>query len=141
MQELCEDILKSARGFKQALVYSLSSDLLFELAVTYLREREDFKATTHLGIDHHDTHYLDLDETSITFAQDIFLLRGINCDVVYVDNKSFPIDSDGIVNVVLPLARAGRKIFMINRTVGGEGDETKYELSLLNPYSETALEQ
>jgi signal peptidase I len=84
---------------------------------------------------------LDLHETAIIFAQDTRLLRGINCDVVYVDKDSFTNDEDGIVDTVVALAFANRKIFMINRTVGGEGDETKYELSLLNPYSETALEQ
>jgi hypothetical protein len=141
MQELCEDILKSARGFKEALVYSGSADLLVELAVTYLKEREDFKITTRFASDHHATHYLDLHETAIIFAQDTRLLRGINCDVVYVDKDSFTNDEDGIVDTVVALAFANRKIFMINRTVGGEGDETKYELYLLNPYSETALEQ
>jgi hypothetical protein len=136
MQELCEDILKSARGFKEALVYSLSADLLFELAVTYLKKREDFKVTTHLGIDHHDTYFLDLHGTTIIFAQDTFMLRGINCDVVYVEKDSFTNDKDGIVETVVGLARANRKIFMINRTVAEEGGETKYELSLWNPHSE-----
>lgn len=141
MQELCEDILKSARGFKEALVYSGSADLLFKLAVTYLKEREDFKITTHFGSDHHETHFLDLHETSIIFAQDTFLLRGINCDVVYVDYYSFTNNEDGIVDTVVALARANRKIFMINCTVAGDGEETKYELSLLNPYSELSREQ
>jgi hypothetical protein len=115
MDQLCQDILNSAREFKYAFVVSAWGGRLIDKAIAYLtQQKEEFTYERTSPTWWRDEFSLTWGEAKITFTRDAYSEREINPEIMYIDHYFFwNMYEKQMDELVTPLLASGCKFFII----------------------------